>query len=163
MATNKTFKARVTLLLPILGVIFTGAVLFGFLCVLSSTSVSKPKEVTVPNSAVLGSFGETIYQNKVVKYVSEMVDGNLKEFNGNTVTLESSGDTLTFSVNDSTKISVIGIRQSESLDGSTENTLPTISEGKITDLKLGERVSASLVLTADGLLATSLTLFGDIF
>ncbi len=108
--------------------------------------------------------GGAVFYNKVIKAISQSAEGSVAEVNGDSVTLTDKGDSLTFKVVSSAKVTRITMPKAVAPAESTNSAQtapqpPTTEDIALNQVKVGDRVSALLIVTADGLQAYNLTVF----
>lgn len=109
--------------------------------------------------------GATFY-NQVIKAISQSAEGEVADVNGDSVTLKDKGDSLTFTVVSGAKVTRItmpkAVAPAEATNSAQTAPKPPTSEDiALNQVKVGDRVSALLSVTADGLKAYSLTVFAQ--
>lgn len=106
--------------------------------------------------------GGAAFYNRVVKAISETVEGEIKEIAGEQVVLQDGDDTLSFKVPATARINLIRLppapKPEEATKSGTETPRPPVNEEiSFGELKVGQRLTAMLSATPEGLIAYSLT------
>jgi hypothetical protein len=107
----------------------------------AKVSKTSPKEVSVGD-------------NKVVKYVSKSVSGKVKSVSGQTITLEENGDSLSFAVAPSARITRITVPSPTALPEET-SAEPTQEQITLEQIQVGANVDATLTSQPDGSFAAT--------
>lgn len=160
MTNEKKNNPIATLLTVVLLVVVSSAT--GYLAAKNSLpTVPSPGELLEAKATPEG--GTTFY-NKVIKAISQSAEGEVVAVSGDSVTLKEKEDSLTFQVISGAKVIKIVMPKAVAQPESTNSAQsapkpPTTEEITLSQIRSGERVSALLSLTADGLRAYSLTVF----
>ncbi len=165
MANNNSTKGS-SLMMVLVAVLLVAGGLAGGYFLGAGTSPkavkrSRPAAALMPKQSAEG--GSTFY-NQVIKAISQSAEGNVAEINGNSVTLTDKGDSLTFTAVSGAKVTRITMPKAVSPSETTASAQtapppPTTEDIALNQVKVGDRVSALLSVTADGLQAYSLTVF----
>lgn len=163
MANNSTKSSSLMMVLVAVLLVAGGMIGGYFLGSGSGAKATKPNPAVALTPKQSPEGGSTFY-NQVIKAISQSAEGEVADVNGDSVTLKDKGDSLTFTVVSGAKVTRITMPKAVTPAESTNSAQtapkpPTTEDIALNQVKVGDRVSALLSVTAEGLKAYSLTVF----